>query len=123
MSKHGECFTVSLDIYPSVILVSLGQSDSSFTKAVKRFNPSRLHELDGIPVTRGRCTILSDNSVVIRLRDYPQKPSDFGCLAHEIFHAAFGLLEIFGVKPSSDSEEAYAYLIGYITSSIYKQIN
>ena len=42
----------------------------------------------------------------------PEKPQEYATLSHEIFHAAFGIMDEIGVSPSEDSEEAYAYLIG-----------
>lgn len=47
-----------------------------------------------------------------------EKVSD--TVAHEIFHCAVALLNHLGMSISNDSEEAYAYLIGYMTKEIYK---
>lgn len=37
-------------------------------------------------------------------------------LTHELYHATHNILNWIGVHPSDDSEEAYAYLIGYLMS-------
>lgn len=37
-------------------------------------------------------------------------------LTHELYHATHNILNGIGVRPSPDSEEAYAYLIGYLMS-------
>ena len=47
---------------------------------------------------------------------------DNGCIAHEIFHAASMLLRSRGIELSEESEEAYAYLIDWMTSIVYKII-
>lgn len=48
------------------------------------------------------------------------KASQIGILAHEAFHAAHGILSYCGVNLSTDSEESYAYMIGWITECVYK---
>lgn len=37
-------------------------------------------------------------------------------MTHELYHATHNILNGIGVRPSPDSEEAYAYLIGYLMS-------
>lgn len=37
-------------------------------------------------------------------------------MTHELYHATQNILNGIGVRPSPDSEEAYAYLIGYLMS-------
>ena len=53
----------------------------------------------------------------------PEKPQEYATLGPEIFHAAFGIMDEIGASPSEDSEEAYAYLIGYLTKEIYTSFN
>lgn len=42
--------------------------------------------------------------------------------AHESFHAASTLCDYVGMPLGRDSEEAYAYLCGYITRCVYKTL-
>lgn len=53
----------------------------------------------------------------------PEKPQEYATLAHEIFHAAFGIMNEIGASPSNDSEEAYAYMVSYLTKEIYASLN
>lgn len=64
---------------------------------------------------------LKRNQPVIRLRDYPITVTDYGVLQHEIFHAVDQILKYIGITLSDDSDEAYAYLIEYVTREIYKK--
>ncbi len=46
-----------------------------------------------------------------------------GTIAHEVFHAVEFLMDRIGIKLDPNSDEAYAYLTGYITDEIYKIID
>lgn len=46
-----------------------------------------------------------------------------GSIAHEILHAASDLLRRRGLKLSEKSEEAYTYLVGWMTNIVYEIIN
>ncbi len=57
---------------------------------------------------------------VIRFKDDPFKSPEL--VAHEITHAAIGILKYAGIKLVDESEEIYAYLIGYLTREFYKKL-
>jgi len=46
-----------------------------------------------------------------------------GTIAHESFHATMYLLQMFGITMSDESEEAFAYMIGYLTNEVLKVKN
>jgi len=41
-------------------------------------------------------------------------------IAHELLHVTFSLLKHAGVEYSEQSEEAFTYLLGHLTSEVYK---
>lgn len=49
-------------------------------------------------------------------------PNCMGTIAHEAFHLTCEILHKSGVKLTDDSEEAFAYLLGFITHGIYKEM-
>ena len=51
--------------------------------------------------------------------NHTHKKITHGTISHEIFHAASCLLRKRGMKLSSSSEEAYAYLIDWMTDKVY----
>ena len=69
--------------------------------------------------TQGR-TVLNfcNNAFIVWQPHLPQSVFDMQFLVHEIFHATKALLENAGISLSDESEEAYAYLIGYITKKV-----
>lgn len=43
-----------------------------------------------------------------------------GVIAHEVSHAVFHILDERGLSHTSESDEAYAYLVGWITNLVYR---
>jgi len=48
---------------------------------------------------------------------------DNGVIAHEIFHTALNIMYWTGMELNSETEEAFAYEVQYLTNSFYNQIN
>jgi len=48
---------------------------------------------------------------------------DKGVVAHELFHTALNVMYWTGMELNSETEEAFAYEIQYLTNSFYNQIN
>lgn len=57
------------------------------------------------------------------LNEKPNSVSGLATLNHEIFHCACFILERVGIVYSESSDEAYAYLIEYLTKQIYNKLN
>lgn len=48
---------------------------------------------------------------------------DQGVIAHEIFHTTLNIMYWAGLDLNSETEEAFAYEVQYLTNQFYKQIN
>jgi hypothetical protein len=48
---------------------------------------------------------------------------DQGVIAHEIFHTALNVMYWTGMELNSETEEAFAYEVQYLTNSFYNQVN
>jgi hypothetical protein len=48
---------------------------------------------------------------------------DQGVIAHEIFHTALNIMYWTGMELNSETEEAFAYEVQYLTNSFYNQVN
>ena len=48
---------------------------------------------------------------------------DQGVIAHEIFHTALNIMYWAGMELNSETEEAFAYEVQYLTNQFYNQIN
>lgn len=104
----------------------MGETDKVLLKTLKKYGLENedptlwKFETDTV---RGRACMFTGNQSLIRLRHYPKSPRCFGELAHEIFHVVEFILTKTGMKLKYGvSDEAYAYLIQFITTEIYKKL-
>lgn len=120
---------IPLVIYPFNIVLFLDQKDFQVTKYFKDngfdeedYKELLYHEGKGIS---GMFTISESNHTFIRLQvTGVDKCRLQGNIAHEAFHATTLILERVGVVFSMEhSDEAYAYLIGYLVQEINKRIS
>ncbi len=121
-------FIIKMDIYPFDIMISIAQTDSQLGRLLDKYHLS-VEDILLCKYTNDNCVARAamfntNNASIIRLRHLPKTPEDYGTLAHEVFHAATFIMDRIGVELKVlVSDEAYAYLIGFITRSIYKEIN
>ena len=117
---------ITIEIYCRDILFHFGDVPS-FRKAVRKYHTEEETTaiFDGLEIDgnyRGK-TIYSSayNAFIVWMPSLPQSTNDMQFLSHEIFHAAHALMTGIGITLSEDSEEAYAYLIGYITKRVLEE--
>lgn len=129
MDKQKINFIVNLGVFPFDVMVSIGQSDKQLCKNLDDTGmPFDKQDIDNLKYTsnkcKGRYVLFSNNASLIRIRNLPSTPNDYGTLSHEIFHAVSIILDHLGVKLVIETScEVYAYCIGYLTENIYKEIN
>lgn len=119
-------FIIPLHIYPFDVMVSIGEIDDLLFKKLLSLNVGK-EELEHAKfediVGRGRYCMFECGASLIRIKKRPKNAIEFGVLSHEIFHAVVSIMWKIGMKLEiSASDEAYAYLIGYLTDQIYAKI-
>lgn len=124
-------FIVPLAVYPFDVMFSVGQTDDELKQSLQE---NMLDEhvnifleddcLFNMPITCKARTVhnLIGGQTVLRLRGVPGTGEERGHLAHEIFHATDFILRRIGLKLTEDSDEAYAYVIQYLTEQFYYNI-
>lgn len=60
---------------------------------------------------------------IIVINKLKNTSDDINTFAHESFHAAVDILEACHIKLSDDTNEVFAYLIGYLTECVNKTAN
>jgi len=119
---------IPLVIYPFDIMVMMGYSDEevryelSQNEAISEadINLAMLNHTTVI----GRTVLFDTNQTFLRFAEIPTTPLDYGFLQHEIFHVVTFVMHVIGMKLKIGvSDEAYAYLVGYVTERIYSEIN
>lgn len=131
MSKKAKSinFIIPLQVYPFDVMVSVSQTDKQLTKSLDPYKKNLLESDYGLAsypssTTEARAVLFSNKASLIRLRKLPTEAHGFGTLAHEIFHIVTFVMDLAGMKLEvMVSDEAYAYLVGYLTENIYKELN
>ena len=113
---------INIGIYNTDIMVHFGSYDYLKEELISRFGlEDTLSILGGMNINSnilGRTVLLSTGNIILWIPNVPKTNKDKGTLAHEIYHADCEIMNKIDVPPCSENEEAYAYLIGYITSKI-----
>jgi hypothetical protein len=122
-------FVVETPPYPFSIVFSVGQTKAGFNSSMKSMGNYDLSDIDDFfsESNAGQtCNNTEDNFVVVMLR----YNSNHGAIAHEIFHAVSFIMSRAGIRLCSltddricSTEEAYAYMIEYVTDKFYEKIN
>ena len=120
-------FILPLVVYPFDVMVSFGESNAEMDKYFKKYNLSS-EDVELATFTsetvQGRAVMFSTNQSLIRLRKIPETCKDYGDLQHEIFHVVTFIMHKIGMRLDINvSDEAYAYLVSYLTTQIYKKLS
>ncbi len=118
-------FIVKGEIYPFDILVSFGDDKRRVRKKLSKILPDKsvVKEFKIPTLSSGRTTMFSTGQTFLWLKEKPTSINGLAILNHEIFHCVCFILERIGITHSSDSDEAYAYFIQYLTEKIYDELN
>lgn len=116
---HGQTFLVDVDIYCRKVLVCVACSDHEIIREAARCFGVKLPKSYLTGEYDGR-VIDKDGALVVTFK---MKNPDHGVIAHEAFHLTHAILTQAGVSLMYASEEAYAYLLGFIVNTIAEGIN
>lgn len=115
---------INIDIYNTDIMVYFGQFSSLLDKLseyLRNEEVQKAKELFGDVengITLARTCLLECGQIVLWMPKIPTTPEEKGTLQHEIFHATNDMMEKVGIRLTLASDEAYAYLIGYISTKV-----
>lgn len=119
-------FIFPLQVYPFDLMVSINESSESIKRKLRRKGVDYNLEMIEYGGGAGRYVIYYEHTLcLIRLPELPRKTSHYAALVHEILHVVISVLRSVGMKISEDgeSDEAYTYLISFITKEIFERIN
>lgn len=120
-----QLFEVRGTVYPFDVMFSIGQSDKTLAKFLSKYDDIDIkYEMTCLKLSGSGCSsLLNNNHIVVRLVPEYDIIDFHANVAHEIFHAVTFMLENIGLKLEiMVSDEAYAYLIGYMTREFYRQL-
>ncbi len=118
-NNKSQNFIIPLVVYPFGVMVSIRESNKELEERFKTFDVA-YKDYFKQDFKAGKCTLFDSGQTVIRFIGYP----DSGLIAHEVFHCVTCLLDHIGMPFNIDhNDEAHAYLIGYLTNEIYKNLD
>lgn len=111
--------------YPFHVMVSLGETDAQLGRKLKRYNKFKEKDywMFKDDSQRGFYSMMSGNTSLIRIREFPKTNDDYAVIQHELFHAVFHIFNVIGLKLCKKSDEAFAYMIESLTLQIYNRIS
>jgi hypothetical protein len=116
---------LEIPIYDVVLFVSINQTDKQIIKECSKFFKVTPEWKEKIcdPGYDGRVLSHYDSGLfVLRIHGIEDAASFYSTMSHEIFHVVVGIFDRIGATLDDSSEESYAYLIGYITKEILKNV-
>lgn len=116
-------FIVDCQVYPFQILVYFGEHKKPLYKELKKCLPKEtVDTLKTLNFKVGKSVMFSSGQTLLWLKETPNSISALATLNHEIFHCVCFILERAGITYSDKSDEAFAYLIEYLTNQIYGKL-
>lgn len=126
MRTKSKNFIVKIGHYPFDCMVSFGETDDQVSKGLKKLKIEATNnndcKFDG-DGSVGRVVEFTSGQYLLRLRYFPETAADYGVLQHEIFHVVEFLFRTLRVGLCEETSEVYAYLLQYLSTIIYAEIN
>lgn len=120
MAAPHKIFKISLPLYKTDMLVCLG---ISIDKWAKRYGEEFNATLDSRSSSAEACCFRKEPGVSsVCCLWFANRNPPASTIAHEVFHAACTVLWAKGLSLDGSSEEAFAYLIEFLTSEITRRL-
>lgn len=124
MKTPSQNFIVRGTVYPYDVMFSINQSHEKLIKELLPYHDNVKENARNLILSGvGRTIQTHNNQIIVILKELDDTAQFHGNVSHEIFHACSYILDTAGVKHSVEySEEAYAYLIGWMTQEFYRKL-
>ena len=117
-------FIVKCKIYPFDVLVHFGEDKEPMYRKLKGRIPGEyIEELKTLEYKSGKSIMFPTGQTLLWMHEKPKSVYGLSILSHEIFHCACFILERVGIVYCENSDEAYAYLIQFLTEEIYSKLD
>lgn len=126
MKKYNiKSFIVRVEIYKTEVLVNVGDFTGLKKKLKKYLSKQEITQFteDLNEHSSGRSMpIKSKRCFCIWVKEYPDTVDAIAVMSHEILHIVFMIMAEVGIEYSQESEEAYTYLMQFLTEAIYEKL-
>lgn len=116
-------FLISVNQDNEDLVVSLVQSGVLYSAEDPEFGDYMGHFLNMKKNYLAK-TVMHDNGVIsIKINKFDKNnPGDMATLIHELSHAAMFTFDRIGMPHNSDTDEAYSYLLGFLTKKFFENV-
>lgn len=116
---------IPIEIYSRDVMVHFGSRKKLRKELSKHFTKDDADSISEnfAEVSLGKTVILSGGQLILFMPQPPKSIADYAVLQHEIFHVAFFVLEKAGIILNDTCDEAYSYLIQFLTKRILQEFN
>lgn len=127
-------FIIGIPIYHQDVLISINQSDETLVEnlvnaGIIDLDPDSISSFVGPLInkdnhTAARTVYYPDNgTIALRVFDLDVTSSlGVGTVIHELSHATSFIFERIGMEHNKHTDEAYSYLIGYLSQKFYENV-
>lgn len=113
-------FIIKYQVYPFDMMVVFCEDPKDLIAHLsKTFDKEAMDFIKSLAFGIGKTIMTPTGQTILWLNKKPETCFEHGTLQHEIFHAVCFLMDRIGIVFSKESDEAFAYMIGYITKEIY----
>lgn len=118
---------IPLYIYPFNVILSINHTNEQLNTILRK-KGIKENELELANYEEGAAKYVCfsrNNLALIRMKNLPRSAFDYGALAHETLHVVISIMRVVGMAISDNhgSDEAYTYLMSYLTSQVFLQLN
>lgn len=116
---------IRVDIYNRDVLVHCGNLKPLRKYLAKFLSKEVITEIcDSLRVCKlGQTLQIKDGGILVYLPKVPSDAKDIGVLVHELFHAAYFILQKAGIDCNDSADEAYAYLIEFLVEKAVSSLS
>ena len=116
---------IRVDIYNRDVVVHCGKLKPLRKYLLKILSQDAVEEICGClcDCRLGRTLQIDGSGIVVYMPKEPGDAKDLGVLVHELFHAAYFILQKAGIDCNDSTDEAYAYLIEFLVEKVFSSLS
>lgn len=112
---------IRVDIYNRDVLVHCGNLKPLRRYLSKFLSQDAIKEIcDSLRDCKlGKTLQIENSGILVYLPKEPVDAKDMGVMMHELFHAAYFILQKAGIDCNDSADEAYAYLLQFLSEKVF----
>lgn len=117
-SKRMKLINIYVEVYKRAVTICIGSADefSKYRKElIEEIDPECTADFAPARDYSGHTCVVGDVGFVVHILEEPLSGSSIGVLVHELSHVTNSILRDSNIPLTEETEEAYTYLLEYLT--------